>query len=386
MILPLVLAAIVGVPPLPITFQVAVPESTPTADTLYLAGDHPALGGWNPAGVRLERTGPRRYETTVRLAPGTAIEFKVTRGSWATVEKDSAGREIANRRYLVAVVDTVRAVVGAWRDQVEEARPSTRSGDIRSLGRISSRYLAHPREVLVWLPPGYDSNPPRRYPVVYLHDGNNMFDEATSFIGAEWSIDETAGRLSAAGEIEPVILVAVGNSPDRLAEYTPAADPKHAGGRAADYARFLVEELKPKMDAEYRTLPGPETTGTIGSSLGGVVSLYLGYEHPEVFRRIGVVSPSAGWADRAIVSMVEGRAKPPLCIWLDIGTAEGPDRDGDGVADAVLDVRALREALVRAGFTEGRDLFYKEAAGASHNEVAWAARTEAILRALYGRK
>lgn len=385
MVLPLILAAAVSVPPLPITFRVAVPSSTPEADTLYLAGDHPALGGWSPAGAPLRRVGGRAYEATVRLAPGTVIQFKVTRGSWETVEKDARGREIANRRYAVSITDTVHVEVGAWRDRIESARPSTRSGGVRSMGRIPSRFLAHPREVLVCLPPGYDDESPRRYPVLYLHDGNNMFDEATSFLGVEWGMDETAERLIRAGEIEPLILVAVANSPDRIAEYTPAADGARGGGRAADYASFLVEELKLAVDTAYRTLPGPETTGTLGSSLGGVVLLYLGYERPEVFRRIAVVSPAVWWADRAIVTMVEGRPRPPLRVWLDVGTAEGSG-DRDGVTDAVEDARALRTALVRAGFEEGRDLYYAEAAGASHDEAAWASRTESILRALYGRR
>src|SRR5258705_10465824 len=148
---------------------------------------------------------------------------------------------------------------------------------------------------MVYLPPGYEASKRKSYSVFYLHDGQNLFDGATSFIpGQEWRVDETAQRLIDAGKIEPLIIVGINNAgKDRIDEYTPAADAKYkAGGKANLYGRMLVEELKPFIDAHYRTRQGAAHTGVGGSSLGGLVSLYLSLKYPRVFGRAAVVSPS----------------------------------------------------------------------------------------------
>ena len=158
-------------------------------------------------------------------------------------------------------------------------RTHTLTGDIRFHHDFHSRFLAHDRDVIVYLPPGYRKTKMKRYPVLYLQDGQNLFDGATSFIpGRDWGVDETAERLIKAGEIEPLIIVGIYNTGmDRLDEYTPTADDRLKKGGSADlYGRMLVDELKPFIDSSYRTNSGHEHTGLGGSSLGGLVSLYLG--------------------------------------------------------------------------------------------------------------
>jgi predicted alpha/beta superfamily hydrolase len=271
---------------------------------------------------------------------------------------------------------------------VAAQRAHTLTGDIRLHKDFHSKILNNDRNVIVYLPPGYDKDKQRHYSVLYLHDGQNLFDGATSFIpGQEWRVDEAAQSLIAAGKIEPLIIVGVYNAgKDRIDEYTPVQEPKYKGGGKADlYGRLLVEELKPFIDKTYRTKKDAAHTGLGGSSLGGLLSLYLGLKYPNVFGRLAVVSPSVWWANNYIVQYVEAQKKrPPLRIWLDIGTKEGGNATE---AQTTVDgARLLKETLIKMGWKSGKDLKYFEAQGAEHNERAWAARVEQILEFLFPRK
>ena len=264
-------------------------------------------------------------------------------------------------------------------------QPHTLTGDVRLHKDFHSNILNNDRNVIVYLPPGYEANKHKRYSVFYMHDGQNLFDGATSFIpGQEWRVDETAQALIESGKIEPLIIVGVYNTgTERVNEYTAARDAKYkAGGKGDRYGRFLVEELKPFIDSTYRTKTDAKHTGLGGSSLGGLISLYLGLRYPNIFTRIAVVSPSVWWADNQIVQFTKNELrKPPLRIWLDVGTKEGRD---DTEARSTLDgARMLKNALIEKGWQEGKDFRYLEAADAEHNEKAWAARTAAILEFLF---
>jgi predicted alpha/beta superfamily hydrolase len=168
--------------------------------------------------------------------------------------------------------------------------------NLRKHEGFRSRFLRNQRDLIVYLPPGYDDQPGRRFPVLYLHDGQNLFDGATSFIpGMDWHVGQTADQSICSGAVEPLIIVGMYNTKARIREYTPTHVPKLGGGRADRYAKFLIEEVKPFIEREYRTLAGPEKTGIGGSSLGGLVSLYLGLRIPEAFGKIAALSPSVWW-------------------------------------------------------------------------------------------
>jgi predicted alpha/beta superfamily hydrolase len=250
---------------------------------------------------------------------------------------------------------------------------------LRTHERFHSQFLPDDRDVTVYLPPGYDTEPRRHYPVLYLHDGQNLFDPDTAFTrGEHWRVGETATALINDGRIEPLIIVGISNTGKRrLSEYTPTADKRRGGAEADAYGRLLCDELKPFIDGAYRTLQDPHYTGIGGSSLGGLVSLYLGLVRPDVFSRVAALSPSVWWDRRAILRYVrDANPKPRLRVWLDIGTAEGRQH--------VTNLRLLRAGMLKAGWTEGDDLHYAEIDGGTHSERAWADRFDRVLEYLYG--
>jgi predicted alpha/beta superfamily hydrolase len=259
----------------------------------------------------------------------------------------------------------------------------TLTGTIKRHRGFPSKILGNRRDVLVYLPPGYRRFSRKTYPVLYLQDGQNVFDAATAFAGVEWGVDETAERLIRKKLIEPLIIVAVANvGEDRIHEYAPtrgvidasAKRKKRSRGLARLYGHFLMDELKPYIDRKYRTKPEREFTGLGGSSLGGLVTLAIGILYPQAFSRLIVMSPSIWWDDFAIYRLVDSiEQKPPPKIWLDTGTAEpGWKR-----------ARELCNRLIQKGWRLSDDLAYLEAEGADHSEAAWARRVEPALQFLF---
>ena len=270
------------------------------------------------------------------------------------------------------------------------------TGTVRFHRELPSRHVA-PRHVEVWLPPGYERDGSARYPVLYVHDGQNVFAPATSYAGVDWGVDETMTRLVGEGRVRPAIVVAVWNTPARLLEYMPARaiDAGVASGaiptgipnfqasrdsvRSDAYLRFLVEELKPFVDSAYRTRPERAHTFVMGSSMGGLISLYALAEHPRVFG--GAASVSTHWP-AGNGAMVDYLRTAPLLpaehrVYMDHGTAtlDSLYAPFQRRADSVL--RAL-------GFAEGRTWTTRVFPGADHSERAWRARVEEPLVFLLG--
>jgi predicted alpha/beta superfamily hydrolase len=258
----------------------------------------------------------------------------------------------------------------------------------RVLPDFHSRFLADNRNILVYLPEAYLTAPRRRFPVFYLQDGQNLFDDRTSYIpGTTWQAHTTADRLTRAGLIEPVILVGVSNTGlRRMAEYTPTRDPRransNAGGEGYLYGKLLVEDLKPLIDRTFRTLTGPADIALGGSSLGALISLALGLEYPTVFGKLAIMSPSVWWDRSSILRLVgETKPRPALRIWMDMGTAEGLRhlRDAD-----LLHSRLIAQGWRESGPTP--DLRYLRVPGGLHSESAWAARFDQVLEFLFPSK
>ena len=241
-----------------------------------------------------------------------------------------------------------------------------------------SRVLRNKRDLVVYLPPGYEEQSDRRYPVLYLHDGQNLFDGSTAFVpGMDWKVGQTADEAIAVGAVEPLIIVGIYNlGKHRIGEYTPTRVPKLGGGRADRYAKFLIEEVKPFIENEYRTLGGAHNAGLGGSSLGGLVSLYVGLKNANIFGKLAALSPSVWWNQQvmhrfAAAAQINDRPR----IWLDIGTEEGPR--------IVQDVEQFRDVLLAKGWRAEEDLHYERVPGAEHNEAAWSQRVGPVLQFLF---
>ncbi len=367
-----------------VMFRVAVPDGTDPP--LYLAGNLRALGRWRPNGVALERTSDDGIWTaTVALPRGEALEYKVTRGSWESVEVNAHGENIANRRLELSDDTEVTIEVADWAEPEPPPPPVELRGRIETHAKVESRFVETARPIHVYLPPKYNENSTRRYRVLYLQDGQNVF-AALGHRRASWRADVIVESLIAKGRIDPIIIVAVGNTNRRMAEYTPSRSEKlNAGGDGERYARFLAEELKPFIDRTYRTRPESEYNAIAGSSLGGLVSLYTVWKHPTAFSQCAALSPSLWWNDAHLLAAFENDHAwmRRVRFWVDMGTAEGPSTEA--VNPNVKQLRRLASIFDAAALVPGRDYYYFEIQDGKHHETAWSQRFDKVVLFLFGK-
>lgn len=352
-----------------LTLRVEVPEGT--EPPVYVAG---SFNDWDPSaeGYALRRDGAG-WVVTIPDVAGT-IEFKLTRGSWTTVEVDSAGADIPNRSVRVADADGVhRVTVARWRDPCDwPLEGSTATASVSLLDcDFAVPQLERTRRVWLYLPPGYRTSG-ERYPVLYMHDGQNVFDAATSYSG-EWAVDEALDSLHAAGD-HGAIVVAVDNGGEhRLDEYSPWRNAGlGAGGEGEAYVAFLVDTLKPYVDAHYRTRPERRSTAIAGSSMGGLISLYAALEHPDVFGSAAIFSPAFWFAPRIFDYVRDHPPAPGTRLYMVTGGREGDRADeyaGDhqemaGLLESTAPETAAVRALIRPEGTHSEQFWRREFTGA----------------------
>lgn len=361
-------------PLVPVTIRVRLSAPLPRGNSAFLAGNLPALGDWKPDRVRLDRIDRLQYEYRFAAPAGTVAEFKVTRGSWKSQAVYAESPETIppdNRAFRVEGPECeFETSVADWLDKLP-ADIDPVQGTLRMHTGMTGDGLEYPRDVLVWLPPSYGKGR-KRYPVLYMHDGQNLFDPATSFCGQDWKLDETAMRLMTDGAVEEFIIVGIANSPDRMEEYN-LFRPK---GKA--YAGFLMNVVKPFIDAAYRTKPGREQTAVGGSSMGGLFSFQLGWLHSDVFSMAACLSP-AFWFSRGRMYRLARDGPPPgnpIRMYLDAGDLEPPIWRGFHRMTGILETR---------GFKAGKNLYAYPDVGAVHSEAAWAARLDRPLKFFFGR-
>lgn len=263
-------------------------------------------------------------------------------------------------------------------------RSESATGDLR-LHEFRSRIFRNTRFLRVWLPPGYDdpANADKSYPVLYLNDGQNLFESATSFTGIEWQVDETGDRLIREGVIQPMILVGIDNAGRaRIREYMPhrSLNPMMMRAHGTRYPAFLFKEVMPFLARNYRVATGPENTGLGGSSLGALIALYTVAVRPGVIGRLMLESPSLWASNRQLIRQSRGVLRWPERIFLATGTAEAGRKDKD--QSMVDDVRELAAILRRAGLDESRLRLVVDE-GANHHESAWARRFPEALAFLF---
>ena len=269
-----------------------IPANTPVADTLYVAG---SFQGWDPANAatQLLPVGNGMFACTLPLSGG--IQYKYTRGSWASVEGNSLGGFRPNRTATVSAGDTLRDTILSWEDLGAAGGNTTAQPNVVRIPGFYMPQLNRTRAVWVYLPLDYPTSN-KNYPVLYMHDGQNVFDAYTSFVG-EWEVDETLNTLQQDSADYGCIVIAIESDANRLEELTPYHNPQYGGGDGDAYIQFIAQTLKPWVDSAYRTLSTPEFTAIGGSSLGGLISFYAHQTYPQVFGKALVFSPSYWFND-----------------------------------------------------------------------------------------
>jgi predicted alpha/beta superfamily hydrolase len=261
----------------------------------------------------------------------------------------------------LAIVDTLTpAIKDVWPYFFDD-----RGGTISETKWVSSTLYPDGRRIRVYFPPGYAENTLKRYPVLYMHDGTNLFFPHEAFTGEEWQVDETMNALDAMSTIDKVIVVGI-YAGERMNEYTKPGYER--------YGRFIVEELKPFVDGTFRTLPTKANTAVMGSSLGGVVSMYLGWQWPEVFSKMACMSSTFGWQDD-LFERIAAEAKKDVRIYLDSGWP------GDNYEVTV----AMRDLLLERGYELGKELLYYAFPQALHSEKYWAMRSHIPFQFFFGK-
>lgn len=365
-----------------VTVRALVPEGT---GVVYLSGNLPELGPWDPKKLAMQGNG-RERTALLRVPEGTALEFKFTLGAWEREGLGPSGTVMHNHRMVVgaAAEQAVTVEVISFRKDpmlyMSDPQGSGVIGRLVYWPDLPSRHLREKRHVEVWLPPGYDDPPAQRLPVLYMHDGQNLFDPRMTAGTIDWGVDKAIVRSVKAGRMPPVIVVGVWNTSRRLNEYSPWDE-------GPSYARFLIEELMPRVNRQWRTATGAANTAVMGSSMGGLISFYLAWKHPAVFGRAGCLSTHFPFP-----AYVPGPGQPTPQIELDITAGatfpRGPrlylDHGTVGLDAGYAAVQAKVTDWLRAqGHQEGKDFVARRFEGADHNEAAWRARLDEPLAFLY---
>lgn len=351
--------------------EFSVEVRTSSDEAVLVVGSAEELGAGDPLkAVMLAPLGEGKWGGKVELPVGVE-------GKYRFLKRKTGAEEFENPKNAVFLAESqnVREVKG---DRKAQVIPLEGKGKLENPRYLDSPIKEFPgRMIRVWLPPGYDRGK-ERYPVVYCHDGQNIFDPGGPF--GSWSAEKIAEEEMKAGRVRPAILVAADNTPDRVREYLPPSDVVPEGrpaagekGRADLYAGYLLEVVKPHVDKEFRTLVNRENTLMLGSSMGGVVSHYLLEKHGDVFCGAGVFSP-AFWASPRFFGESFKKPKPAGRIYLDMGTREG--------RSYWPDVIRIYQHWVVGGAVIFRDVWFQPGIRAEHNEKAWKERLPAALRFL----
>lgn len=356
-----------------VTFVVdSLPDYTPPEDVLFIAGD---FQGWNPGDPEfaLVKNAEDKWSITLdSVAAGTLIQFKFTRGDWGKVEKGELGEEIPNREFTFGNGETVSIVIYNWADAGSSGN-STAADNVEVMDEeFYMPQLDRYRRIWVYLPPDYEDTDDH-YPVIYMHDGQNLFDTYTSYAG-EWEVDETLNNLFDQGYFVPIVVGIDNGGTERINEYTPWPNTNYGGGQGALYMEFIVETLKPHIDENYRTLPGRESTALWGSSLGGLISYYGVIKHQDVFSKGGIYSPSYWFSDSVWTFTSNMGIQEELKLYQMTGGLEG-----EGM---VANTWLMDELLTELGLDD-ESLSTSIVAGGQHNEQLWREDFEAAYLWLF---
>ncbi|MEJ2193667.1 MAG: alpha/beta hydrolase-fold protein [Ignavibacteriaceae bacterium] len=353
-----------------ITFIVKT-ENLPDTSVVFVTGNHKLLGNWNPGATQLDKHKNNEWTGQFSLPKDFHLEYKFTLGSWEHEARNADGT-VPGNSILDILNDTILYVsISCWDANPNSVIEGQITGIVKYHPKMKGKGLKD-RDVVVWLPPGYNERTDLHYPVLYMHDGQNLFDPKTSSFGVDWQIDEAADTLIRKNCIQPIIIVGIYNTPNRRSEYS-----ENDTGYA--YMNFIVNDLKPFIDDHYRTLSDREFTATGGSSLGGLISFMLLWEHSDVFSQAACLSPAFKISFIDFVTPVKNYNgnKKDIRIYIDNGGVGLEDSLQAGIDEMLLVLR-------KKGYVENDDLYWYKAADAKHFESDWAERIWRPLIYMFG--
>lgn len=351
----------------------SIPANTPANASIYFAG---SSNTWNPGDTNyiLQTDGLGNRQIVIPEGTGT-VEYKFTRGSWATVEGNATGSYLPNRTFtFTGSPQTINLTIQSWEDLGSGAGSTAATNvQIMSTGFYMPQ-LDRYRRIWLYLPPDYNTTT-KHYPVLYMQDGQNLFDNATSFSG-EWQVDETLNTLFANGDYGAIVVGIDNGGGERLNEYSPWINPSYGGGQGDEYMAFVAETLKPYIDANYRTRPEPAMNALIGSSMGALISTYGVCEYPNVFRKAGSLSPAYWFAfsdlNNYINTNVSGLADHR--IYFVAGQNES--------ATLASEINTVKNNLMAKGLTAANTLVKIDSYG-THTESYWRGEFAALYQWLF---
>jgi predicted alpha/beta superfamily hydrolase len=349
-----------------VRLSVSIPAETPPNDTIFLAG---SVNNWNPSSSEWALTRSNNNRWSIFLPElKSPVEFKFTRGSWSRTEADAEGMYIPNRLYVPGHDTVVELSVLGWEDQKKKAHSASPNVSIVNDSFFIPQ-LNRYRRIWIYLPPGYNESI-AAYPVMYMCDGQNLFDDATSYIG-EWAVDEMLNQHAAEGKPVPIV-VGIDHGVDyRMREYSPWTNAHYGEGEGEAFMQFLCSDLKPFIDSNYRTLTGREHTALTGASMGGLIALYGVLAHSDIIGAAGVFSPSLWINDSVFDVNSYSKSNKDVKIFLLVGGKEGHMQ--------ARHISRLRKALKKADVAE-KSLMYMVDPEAGHNELLWKAHfIESVL-------
>ncbi|MDC9723751.1 MAG: alpha/beta hydrolase-fold protein [Urechidicola sp.] len=364
-----------------VTFVIdSIPENTPKNSDIYITGDFEGWTGGQEK-FKLEKRSGKHSITIPKQVK--SIHFKFTQGSWDSVEVDKNGKSIANRTHtFVAVPDDVEPVIikiQNW-SQAKEL-PSTASKNVSILSEdFFIPQLNRTRKIWLYLPPDYKTSN-KDYPVIYMHDGQNLFDDTSSFSG-EWQVDETLDKLYEENGFSAIVIGIENGGVKRLDEYSPWENEKYGGGEGEKYIQFIAETLKPFVDENYRTKSDKENTAIIGSSMGGLISFYAVLKYNTTFGLGGIYSPSFWFSEKSFeFAKINGNLDTTKFYFL-AGAAEDDNETFEGISKTSQDLYKMDTIIKAQGFNKKNSII-KVVPGGKHNEKLWRENFEEAIRWLF---
>lgn len=353
-----------------ITFEVFTKDLN-ADEAVYITGNDNLLGNWQPEAVSLDEVVKSKWVKNFSFPRGKKLEFKFTRGSWIKEALNDDGTIPSNYSFIVWSDTTISLKINLWADQVERKIEGQITGFVEYHRNFSGSGIKA-RDIVVWLPPEYSSESDRRYPVLYMHDGQNIVDPSTSSFQVDWQIDEAADSLIKQKLIEPLIIVGIYNTPQRNNEYS-----ENDTGYA--YMNFIVDSLKPFIDRNYRTKPDRQNTANGGGSLGGLISFILAWQYSEIFSKAFCFSPAFKIDRYNFVDNVLSYSgkKKEINLFICNGDDELDTRLQTGVDE-------MLNALTKNGYKERTDFYYVKAKSSQHGERDWSKNIPRALIYLFG--